>query len=89
MHNYMVSYMTRIVQSELDEEEFQQFEKLCREKNLSKKEAIQLAIKNWIQTHQPLPKEDPLFTFNAKEAETKTSARDIDKVVYSTKEPKK
>ncbi len=78
--------MSRVIQSELDDDDFELFSKICLEKNISKRDAIRSAIKNWLHGQLPLPTDDPLFTLKAKDAPTTTPARRIDDVLYGKRE---
>ncbi|MFX0117226.1 MAG: hypothetical protein ACFFB3_21955 [Candidatus Hodarchaeota archaeon] len=78
--------MSRIIQSELDDDDFELFSKICLEKNISPRYAIRIAIKNWLHEPLPLPSDDLLFALKAKDAPTTTPARRIDDVLYGKRE---
>ncbi len=86
IHHSMVFIMGRAIQSELDEEDFELLSKICLEKNLSKRDAIRIAVKNWLREQLPLPRNDPLFAFEAKDVPQSAPARRIDEVLYKQRE---
>jgi hypothetical protein len=77
--------MTRI-QTELEPAEFKEFGDTCKKEHLSKRQALKIAIMNWVRENGGLNPNDALFTMPPGSADVEKGARHVDDVVYGTME---
>jgi len=75
-----------IVQTSLDPKEFKEFEEVCKKEKISKRQALKIALKNWIEEKRGLNPEDSLFTFEAGSAGIHVGSGDVDTVIYKKKD---
>ena len=74
------------VQTELPEEEYRLLVKTTKEKNITIKEGVREAVRQWIETSIPLS-EDPLFWIKPVHTGVKTDSSKLDEELY--KEPQR
>lgn len=74
------------VQTELPEEEYRLLVKAAKEKNITIKEGVREAVRQWIETSIPLS-EDPLFRLKPVQTGVKTDSSKLDDELY--KEPQR
>ena len=74
------------VQTELPEEEYRLLVKAAKEKNITIKEGVREAVRQWIETSIPLS-EDPLFGLKPVQTGVKTDSSKLDEDLY--KEPQR
>ena len=69
------------VQTELPEEEYRLLVKATKEKNITIKEGVREAVRQWIQTRIPLS-EDPLFELKPVKTGVRTDSSRLDEELY-------
>ena len=76
---------TKNVQTELDRGEYVRLRELAAEEGISIKEALRRATTDWIDRHDAIAEDDPLFTFHETyEVPTsgRTDAESLDAELY-------
>lgn len=76
----------KVVQTELPEEEYALLKKTAKEKNLSIKDGVREAVRQWIETQMPL-QEDPLFKLRPVKTGVKSDSANLDKELYGEPQP--
>ena len=69
------------VQTELPEEEYRLLVKTAKENNLTIKEGVREAVRQWIETKIPLS-EDPLFGLKPVKTGVRTDSSRLDEELY-------
>jgi len=69
------------VQTELPEEEYRLLVKTTKENNLTIKEGVREAVRQWIETKIPLS-EDPLFELKPVKTGVRTDSSRLDEELY-------
>ena len=69
------------VQTELPEEEYRLLAKTVKDRNLTIKEGVREAVRQWIETRIPLA-EDPLFELKPVKTGVKTDSSKLDEELY-------
>lgn len=69
------------VQTELPEEEYRLLVKAAKEKNITIKEGVREAVRQWIETRIPLS-EDPLFELKPVKTGVRTDSSRLDEELY-------
>ncbi len=77
--------MEKNIQTKLNDAELKDFEEICRREKLSKRQALQEAIKDWIKKKTGFDPEDPLFKDDPLSIEVKYDSSQVDEVVYKKK----
>jgi hypothetical protein len=81
---FVVVLAQKNVQTELPEEEYRLLVKAAKEKNISIKEGVREAVRQWIETSIPLS-EDPLFELKPVKTGVKTDSSRLDEELYGEK----
>jgi hypothetical protein len=74
----------KVVQTELDPEEYEALQSLVKGKNISIKEAAREALRLWTASESDLAK-DPLFKLKPVEFKVKVKSPEIDSFLYGKK----
>jgi len=74
------------VQTVLEPDELKEFEAVCKKEHLSKRQALKIAIMNWIREKKGLDPDDALFSMPAGSAAVEKGARHVDEVVYGARD---
>jgi hypothetical protein len=69
------------VQTELPEEEYRLLVKTAKEKNITIKQGVREAVRQWIETSIPLA-EDPLFELKPVKTGVRTDSSKLDEELY-------
>lgn len=75
----------RVVQTTLDESDYDRFKRIADEEGLSLKEALRRAARTYVEEKERVDEDDPLFTaVDDLEADVgdRTSAREMDRDLY-------
>lgn len=67
--------MSKVVQTEMGQEEYRRLRRVAEEEGLSLKEALRVAAREFSDRHLRYDPEDPLFTATPGEGERETDAR--------------
>ncbi len=78
--------MEKNIQTKLSDAELKDFEEICRREKLSKRQALQEAIKDWIKKKTGFDPKDPLFKDDPLSIDVKYDSSQVDEVVYKKKE---
>ena len=76
----------KVVQTELPEDEYALLKKTAKEKNLSIKDGVREAVRQWIETQIPLS-EDPLFKLKPVKTGVKSDSSRLDRELYGEPRP--
>lgn len=74
------------VQTVLGPDELKEFEEVCKKEHVSKRQALKIAILNWIREKKGLDPDDALFTMPPGSAAVEKGARHVDEVVYGSRD---
>jgi hypothetical protein len=74
------------VQTILEPNELKEFEDACKKEHVSKRQALKIAIINWIREKKGLDPDDALFTMPPGSAAVEKGARHVDEVVYGSRD---
>jgi hypothetical protein len=77
--------MVKVVQTSLEEEEYERFRKVARYKKLTIKEATKEAIVTWAKGLTPLDAEDDFFRLEPADFGDPELSTKIDEVLYGKK----
>lgn len=92
MTNYMdmIEYMssdTKNVQTELDRSEYARLRELAESEGISIKEALRRATTDWIDRHDAIAEDDPLFAFHDDYAVPTSGPTDADSIEAELYDP--
>jgi hypothetical protein len=76
----------KVVQTELPEEEYALLKKTAKEKNLSIKDGVREAVRQWIETKIPLG-EDSLFQLRPVKTGVRSDSSRLDEEIYGEPQP--
>ena len=74
------------VQTNLDRDEFEELEEICKRENISKRKALKIAILEWMRRKKGFDPNDSLFTLEPGSAEVQFGSGKVDEVLYKKKE---
>ncbi len=77
--------MGKVVQTRLEEEEYQQFKEAIKHRNTTVKEAVRMAIVTWTRDFLPLETEDPFFKIKPADFGDPLLSSKVDEVLYGRK----
>lgn len=75
------------VQTNLDAVDFKELEEICKREQISKREAIKIAILEWIRKKKGFNPEDSLFAMDPGSADIRAGSNYVDEIVYKKKRP--
>lgn len=76
----------KVVQTELNHEEYDRIRRLADEQDLSLKELLRRAALEYTENHSELEPDDPLFSYEPEGTTDRTvTARDTDEYLYGDK----
>ncbi len=84
----MVLIMTNI-QTNLDSTEFKELEEICKREHISKRDALKIAILEWIRKEKGFNPADPLFTLEPGSADVKLGSNHVDEILYKKRTSEK
>jgi len=77
--------LAKVVQTELEEEEYKRFKTAIKHKGISVKEAVKAAIASWTSSSLPLETEDPFFKLEPADFGDPALSKKVDEILYGRK----